>query len=137
MGYSSTHRLTWKETATHVPAPMCSHGPPTDAKFCPECGKPNGFLSVHDLLAIWIARKGDDIAYCIMPDGTLRNSGMWRDYVTDLRELTRLIPGVIFHLSRVGEEPGDITDTYALDGKVQEHRARVVRVLAPDPTAWT
>jgi hypothetical protein len=137
MGYDSRHTLTWKETPAYSAPPTCPHKPPSTAKFCAECGNAVGTLTVRDLVATWVARKGEDIAYCIAPDGRCIARGMWRDIETDLRELSKLVPGVIFHLAREGADYGDIYDTFALDGMVQEHRAEIRRVEYPVDGAWT
>lgn len=76
------------------------------------------------------------MSYALMPDGGTRLKCKWHDHVRDIASLSKKCPGVTFHLTGEGEEAGDIWDAYALDGKVQKHKAKIVRVESPDPEAW-
>lgn len=60
----------------------------------------------------------------------------WHDCDADMAALSRAFPRVLFHLEGEGDEAGDIWDLYALDGMIQQHQAKVVRVEAPNAHGW-
>jgi len=54
------------------------------------------------------------------------DSSKWYDHEKDMKEISKRHPEVLFTLSGVGEEPGDIWRAYHKNGKVQECRAMIV-----------
>lgn len=76
------------------------------------------------------------MTYALLSDGCTRQKCKWYSHMEDLVVLSRKFPGTTFHLSGKGEDAGDIWDVYALDGKIQKHTAKVMRVERPDPEAW-
>ncbi len=109
MGYSTRYELHWTET------PACKG------------------VDVAAVVAQYIEARGDDIGYALEPDGTTSESCKWYEHEADMRIMSRAIQGVVFHLTGEGESAGDIWDLFALDGEVQKHPAKVVRVTEPEP----
>lgn len=70
------------------------------------------WLHDHDL-------QGD-----FMDDGT-GGSGSWYDCESDMTELSRRCPQIMFQVHAQGEEPEDIWRLYALGGEVQVARADI------------
>ena len=54
----------------------------------------------------------------------------WYDYATDMLALSRVYPNITFVMTREGEEFGDFTKEYFLNGKHEGVRAELVY---PDP----
>lgn len=133
MGYSTRYSLRW-EAVTWKPAPLCNHAKSATAKFCETCGKP-ATRSLDDVVAAYIAdHEDEEIGFALDRDGSTTDSCKWYDHLDDLAQMSREIPGVLFHLSGEGEEAGDIWDAFALNGATQKHKVKIVRVTAPH--AW-
>jgi len=77
---------------------------------------------VRQDVAKWIAGN-EEAQYALNEDGTSNESAKWYDCLTDLRELSALLPNVWFVLHGYGEESGDIWRAYAKAGKVEKVKA--------------
>jgi hypothetical protein len=51
------------------------------------------------------------------------DSQKWYDYEEEMQAFSRAFPDVLFTLSGIGEEQGDVWTKYFLNGKMQECRA--------------
>ncbi len=132
MGYSTSFELTWEATPAWKAAPLCSHEKSDRVKFCAECGKPNATVSLEEVVGDYI-EEHEDMSYALGRDGSTNDSCKWYDHQEDLAAMSAEIPHVLFHLKGEGESAGDIWDAFALDGQVQKHAAKVVRVTAAEP----
>ena len=63
---------------------------------------------------------GGELHYAIDIDGSPNDCVKWYDHETEMREISKKNPGVIFTLHGEGEESGDVWKKYFLDGKMQE-----------------
>lgn len=131
MGYYTNFNLEWERTETWKDVPNCSHSPPSNVKFCSECGVARGVRGLDMIVGDYIEEELNGV---IDRDGRGHSSSKWYDYEDDMKKMSTAIPGVVFHLRGEGEENGDIWDLFALDGKVQKHYAQIIRVTAP--TSW-
>jgi hypothetical protein len=131
MGYYTRFELSWQSTPEWKP-PTCGHENHSNAKFCSECG-----FNLKTAGLDIIVGDAIDALDCnaIKRDGSSYDSVKWYDHVENMREMSKAIPNVLFHLSGEGEDSGDIWDLYALNGKTQKHQAELVR-KQPDPKAW-
>lgn len=132
MGYSTRYKLSWTPTAAWKEPPLCSHAPPRTDKFCKECGRPNQTVKLDEIVGDYIEER-EDMSYALTRTGETNDSCKWYEHEEHLAEMSKAIPGVVFHLTGVGEEAGDIWDAFALDGEVQKHPAQIVRVESPKP----
>lgn len=80
--------------------------------------------------------SSDAMSYALRLDGGTRLRCKWYSHIRDIASLSEKCPGVTFHLSGEGEDAGDVWDAYALDGKTQKHKAKIIRVESPDPKEW-
>lgn len=134
MGYYTKFELSWSTTPAWKPLPPCAHENSSEAKFCQECGVSlrvvldeaiGAYIKLHEQIRDAVTERGGSV------DRT-----KWYEHEADLREMSRRFPGVLFKLTGDGEESGDLWAAYALDGKWQKHKARVV-VGDCDPKGWT
>ena len=135
MGYDTRYALVWTATLAWVAQPLCGHPKAADALFCSKCGKPNQNTPLNVVVAEYISEHAE-MAYAINEDGSSRTRCKWYEHTDDLTAMSKAIPNVLFHLSGEGDDTGDIWDAFAVDGKVQKHPAQIVRMTAPDPSAW-
>lgn len=137
MGYNSHFELTWAPAAkAQSEFHSCRCIKPEGAKYCPNCGIPVGVQGLDEKIRRTIEegqKKNDDWLYGIEPDGRCREECKWYDADTELQEFSRQFPGVVFTLNRWGEERGDITRTYFLNGKTQKEKA----VITFQPPAFS
>ena len=136
MGYYTRFELTWSISESYKPPPACLHANIATAKFCQECGVPLAKAKVAPDRAIGKAIEVLD-CYVIGPDGRSLDGGKWYEHEADMVALSAQFPGVLFHLTGEGENNDDIWDLFALDGRIQKHKAKIIRQEAPDPKAWT
>lgn len=64
--------------------------------------------------------------YALDEEGSTNDSCKWYDSDTDLKEFSKKYPTVLFDLYREGEESGDLSHFYAINGKYQNAPAEVV-----------
>lgn len=132
MGYYTHFELTWEPQPDYQPKPICEHKPKT--KFCGECGKPKGSISLDDAITEFLT-ENKEIYYGIESDGSTSDSAKWYDYNENMIAMSEQFPNVLFKLHGEGEDSGDIWDTYYLNGQFQQQKARVM-IDACDPKQW-
>jgi hypothetical protein len=130
MGYSTKYTLEWTPTHLWKEPPSCEHSPSREAKFCAQCGKVNRTVQLDEIVGSYIGSH-DEMRYALTRSGETAATCKWYGHEEDLVALSKEITGVIFHLSGVGEDPGDIWDAWALDGKVHKASAKIVRAEPP------
>jgi hypothetical protein len=119
MGYQTRFDLSY-DTKGQT-RPQCEHVIPPKSKFCPTCGKQVRMIPLEEIIAAEIL-KHDDMKYAISD----HCESKWYEYKDDMKKFSKLFPEVLFKLHGEGEEQGDIWDAYFLNGKWQEHKARIV-----------
>lgn len=125
MGYTTRFKLDWKVDKDSPVVPNCKHEhKPTD-KFCSDCGKPVGFQEPDDLIGEFI-EKNQEKYYGIDPNGESSESCKWYEHETDMREMSKQFPNILFTMKGEGEESGDIWRRYYLNGKCQVVQAKLV-----------
>lgn len=134
MGYYTRYTLEWEKTDAWKAPPACGHALGPKAKFCQECGKPAAGLELDAVVGAYLEEHKEEM-YGVNKRGESIDTVKWYDHANDLRAMSVAIPDVLFTLSGEGEESGDIWKGYALNGKWQKHKAKIV---APpmDPKGW-
>lgn len=64
--------------------------------------------------------------YSLNEEGNTKEGSKWYDYDEEFLEFSKKYPDWLFILSGEGEESGDIWNTYYVNGKKQEAKARIV-----------
>ncbi len=134
MGYYTRFTLEWSATSTWVKRGQCAHTSPEGAKFCMVCGVAIEGQPPDAVVAAYIDENTESVGGAIDKSGRSRDACKWYEWKEDLTKMSRAIPGVVFHLSGEGEDNADIWDAFALDGKLQVHKAKIVRTTEPE--AW-
>jgi hypothetical protein len=134
MGYNTSYSLSWTKQPNYVEQPNCDHDIELPAKFCPECGKPGGFVELNKIVADHI-KGSEEMSYALCPDGSTSENSKWYDWERDMRAMSSEIENVLFKLHGEGEESSDIWDAYFLNGKSQRHEA-VITIAPFDPDKW-
>ncbi len=114
MGYQTRFELTW------TPQPECKL---TKRKLDLKVG---AYIVDHETMQYAIDENGDSYDTC-----------KWYEHEDDMRQMSKAIPDVLFHLSGEGEESGDIWDAWFLNGKGQSHDVELRRKEKPDEDGWT
>lgn len=70
--------------------------------------------------------KRDVIGYALTEDLYCADHVKWYDHDSDMIEVSKLFPDVLFCLHGEGELNADLWDAYYLDGKMQDCQATVV-----------
>lgn len=125
MGYNSSYSLTWKPRNEGIVFKSCEHNKKDTDKFCPECGKENRTIQLHEKIGKYIASHVD-MNYCLCPTGVSRQAAKWYSFKKDMIEMSLEFKDVLFSLIRSGEESGDIEMCYFLNGGIQIEKARIV-----------
>lgn len=104
MGVSTRYLLTWKlpEGVDYVEEELHCHGSLPGMKFCPDCGKPTGVNGFMTKIADWI-RASEERSFCLFVDGSPIEPGKWYEHESDMAELSRHHPEVLFTLDMVIE----------------------------------
>lgn len=82
----------------------------------------NQWTEIYEAVKI----KFDGFDYAIDQHGDAADSCKWYEHEEEMREISRLYPDVLFHLSGEGEESGDIWEKHFLNGKMQACKAQIV-----------
>lgn len=73
--------------------------------------------------------------FALWPNGTCKEPTKWQEHKLDLQKMSEKFPGVLFHLQCDGED-NQYWDVFAENGKIQSHRAKIVRTTVPNPKKW-
>jgi hypothetical protein len=109
MGYYTNYTLTWE------PGPDYE---PSDIELSERIGR--------------YIEDNDEISYALCRDGSTYENVKWYNHMESLEEMSRDIPGVMFHLAGEGEEAGDLWDAYFKDGRSEKIQARIIRAEKPN-----
>lgn len=71
-------------------------------------------------------RQLDVIGYALSDDLSCHDAVKWYYHDSDMIQISKMFPSVLFCLHGEGEETGDIWDSYYLNGKSQHCRAEIV-----------
>lgn len=113
----------------------CPHMIPTDAKFCPECGKPKGFDPSSIIRKI--IRDYPEAECAIDPNGNSVGETQWYQHEADIKRFSTVLPDILFELRGLGEERDDVWIKWFLGGKMQAVRAKAKIVFpAFDPNGF-
>lgn len=89
--------------------------------------------AVIERLAMVMELDSEDRLFRIVHDSIESDEAMtWYDHDSDVAEMSRFFPGVVFKLHGEGEESGDLWDAYYKDGKCQICRG-ILRYPPYDP----
>lgn len=89
-------------------------------------GRRSTEVPADTLAEIVAALDGRDvIGYALSEGLDCYDSVKWYDHDTDMIEVSKQFPGVLFCLHGEGEESGDMWDAYYLDGKTQRCHAEI------------
>ena len=131
MGYYTRFSMTWSCTKDWKPA-YCRHENAPGAKSCQECGESLEPKAIDKVVGDYLDEHLDG---AMTRTGGVRDSVKWYEHEADMCRMSLEIPNVLFHLMGEGENAGDLWDLYALNGRVQKHKAEIVR-KGPEPGAW-
>lgn len=136
MGYYTRYSLSWKVSDAFKVPPPCEHADanPSTAKFCQECGASLSRVLPDRLIGDAVVKMTEG---ALGRDGKSLEPVKWYEHETDMAALSSRFPGVVFHLAGEGENNDDIWDLFALDGRVQTHKAKIFRQAEPEPREWT
>jgi len=81
---------------------------------------------MEELLKKEIRSYGKTFDYLFDIDGDSYDCYKWYDHETDMKEVSKEFPGVLFTLRGEGEESGDLWLKYFKDGKMQSCPAKIV-----------
>lgn len=132
MGYETSFNLTWEKQKEFKDIPNCPHT--FTSAFCPECGTAKGVVPLSDAIAVYI-EDHTEMRYAIDLNGASEESCKWYEHDTDMIEMSKDFPNVLFKLHGEGEEVGDIWDSYYLNGKSQDHKAKIM-IDECNPKGW-
>jgi len=124
MGYYTRFNLKWKDESA-IGKPTCEHAERAGNKFCPMCGIEVGVFTASELIVEYLEKRNGD--FCgIDSGGDSTDTVKWYDHETNMRELSKEFPSVVFTLHGEGEESGDFWNKYFLGGKMQLDRPELV-----------
>lgn len=91
----------------------------------------NYSLDLHNVIGIEESiisalREKEIIRYALDENLDSYDSVKWYDHETDMREISKQFPNVIFELHGEGENNEDIWDKYFRNGKMQACYAKIV-----------
>ena len=132
MGYYTRFTLKWSCMPDWKPK-TCGHDNAPKAKFCQECGESLEPKSMDKVIGDYIQGDFGDF---MSRSGESDDRVKWYEHEADMCKMSLEIPGVLFHLMGEGENTGDLWDLYALNGRVQKHKAEIVRKPF-DPKGWS
>lgn len=68
-------------------------------------------------------------------NGDSKGPRKWYGHKEDLKTMSEVFTGVLFHLQCDGED-NQYWDVFAENGKIQSHKAKIVRTTTPNPKKW-
>lgn len=95
-------------------------------------------LSVHELgngrikkdadpqIIARLRQVNENAEYAICDDGSTNEGAKWYDCGEDLGAFSSGYPGILFEMSREGEDPGDLEKIFAYEGKWYSEYAEIV-----------
>lgn len=78
-----------------------------------------------ELLEKEIGSYGETFDYLFDNNGDSYDCYKWYDHETDMKEVSKEFPGVLFTLKGEGEAAGDLWLKYFKDGKIQRCHAKI------------
>ncbi len=132
MGYYTHFKLEWTPATPPWKSRGCAHASPEGAKFCMMCGAAVEGPELAAVVAAYI-QGHESFDYALDEHGQTNQGSKWYEWQDDLIKMSEEISGVVFHLSGEGEDNEDIWDAFALDGKIQVHKAVITRTTVPAP----
>ena len=129
MGYSTDYTVSTLDNFLVSQEPTCEHKFPEDYSYCPKCGKPRIknfsveelIFSVEELIVDFLAKKYPQYGNF----NPFNDSCKWYEHNTDMMEISKKYPNVVFVLHGEGEEAGDLWNAYYKNGKMQKCKGKI------------